>query len=107
MGFVLKSWCSGLLTKQMASLAKQLGSVTSVGLVYFFLKLHFCPQLSFCPANLATVTMPMLVADASVFCTVLSYPFSQRDASRTAALRKEMLASESKVEKTAEKIVLP
>merc|ERR1712176_1254771 len=63
--FVLKSWFSGLITKQMSSLSKQLCSVTSVGLVYFFLKLHgikpdFCPgktHMSFCPANLATVTM--------------------------------------------------
>jgi hypothetical protein len=113
--FVLKSWCSGLLTKQMSSLAKQLCSVTSVGLVYFFLKIHginpsFCPgmtSMSFCPANLLTATVPMLVADASVLCTVLSYTFAQRDAGRTAALRKEMLALESKGEKAAEKIVLP
>lgn len=113
--FVLKSWMSGLLTKQMSSLAKQLCSVTSVGLVYFFLKIHgikpsFCPgmtSMSFCPANLATVTMPMLIADASVLCTVLSYTFAQRDAGRTAALKKDVLASESNVEKAAEKIVLP
>merc|ERR1712078_981821 len=105
----------GLITKQMSSLSKQLCSVTSVGLVYFFLKLHgikpdFCPgknQMSFCPANLATVTMPMLIADASVLCTVLSYTFAQRDAGRTAALRKEMLALESNGERAAEKIVLP
>jgi hypothetical protein len=101
--FVLKSWFSGLVTKQMSSLSKQLCSVTSVGFVYFFLKIHgikpsFCPgmtSMSFCPANLATVTMPMLVADASVLCTVLSFTFAQRDAGRTAALRKIVLALES------------
>jgi len=91
--FVMKSWGSGFLVKQMSSLVKQLCSVTSVGVLYFFGLVHLtCSHVDtfFCPAAFfSKLSLPMVMADFCVLFSVTSYTLAQRDKRRKVMYREK------------------
>merc|ERR1712194_945899 len=88
--YVAKSWASGLLVKQMSSLTKQLCSVVTVGLLYFFVMFHVrcAPSVFFCPEELDP-TLAMVVNDLCVLVSVLTYTLAQRDQHRMQSFEDE------------------
>jgi len=93
--FIVKSWGTGYLVQQMSSLVKQLCSVTSVGILYFFTLVHLegeCKPFKspatgvdkfFCPGSFfKEISVNMVIADFCVLAAVTSYTLAQRDKSR-------------------------
>jgi len=91
--FVVKSWGTGFLVQQMSSLVKQLCSVTSVGVLYFFSLWHLkCDDVNtfFCPEKVSSeISISIVIADFCVLSAVISYTLAQRDKSRKAMFKEQ------------------
>jgi len=109
--FIVKSWVTGYLVQQMSSLVKQLCSVSSVGVLYFFSLVHLkCSHVDtfFCPEKFSSeISVSMVVADFCVLCAVISYTLAQRDKSRKTMYKEQVDQAKSENEQlkgTAAKI---
>jgi hypothetical protein len=100
--FVVKSWGTGYLVQQMSSLVKQLCSVTSVGVLYFFSLWHLkCDDYNtfFCPEKFSSeISLSIVLADFCVLSSVVSYTLAQRDKSRKMMFKDQVAQAKKQVE---------
>lgn len=84
--FMSISWLSGLMVKVWSSLIKQLCKVNVVGLLYFLSLVHLkCPlkDVWWCPSNIKSATINMVVVDLVVVFSVVAYVLLQNKQAST------------------------
>jgi len=94
---MMKSWCSGFLTKLLSSLTKQLCSVTTVGILYFMALMHSSKPADTFFTWGGVVKFPMVIVDFAVLSSVMAYTLAGRDESKRDRLKKEKLDLETQL----------
>lgn len=93
--FIAKSWLSGIICKQLSAISKQLCSITSVCVLYFFMLIHDCENGDFvCPGGISKASFNIIIIDLAVMTAVISYTTALRDKKRKQMYKQQLAGLE-------------